>query len=177
MSLITKAIIREHFDTDLVDDAVQRLIDEAEALVDKSYGQLATQTDELRECSLSTVLFLSRRAISITTITEEVQGTEGDYTATVLASDDFQTRYEGRQIERLSGGTNSRATWGDIVTVVYVPEDEMAARTGVIIDLVKLSAQYNAMHSEEIGDYRGTSLDYEKERKAILQRLARFPFA
>lgn len=180
MSLVTIAQFKEHFETDLVGTALQELLDDAEAEIDKRHGQLATGVDTFENVELATALFLSRQAKlvgGITTVTEEIRLGDGSYQTTVLAADDYQQRYEGRQIERLSTGTNPRRTWGNTVTVVYVPNDDTIRRTRVIIDLVKLAIQYNAMKSEAVGDYKSQSLGYDKERARILATLEDWPFA
>jgi len=175
-SLLTTDELREHFETDLKDAAVQRLIDDAESEIDERIGQLATGTDTFEGDILATALFLSRRAKTITTATEEIRS-GGGYQTTVLDPTDYKLRYEGRQIERLTSGVNPRSTWGDIVTVVYVPEDDTNRRKRVAVDLVKLAAQYSALDSEKIGDYSAKSAKYEAHRSEILARLESWSWA
>lgn len=176
MSLLTIDELRDHFNTDLIDGALQRLVDDAEAEIDERHGELGTQTDTFKGDILATALFLSRKAQSISTVTEEIKS-GGSYDATILASDDYQLRFEGRQIERLASGTNPRSTWGDIVTVVYVPKDETARRKRVTVDLVKLAAAYNALDSETTGDYASRSLRYTNERASLIAQLESWPWA
>jgi len=172
MSDLTVVALRAHLETDLEDAALQRFIDDAESEVIRRYGERSTQTDTFTGEILATALFLSRKATVITTVVEEVAGTE-----TTLASDDYRLRYEGRQIQRLATGTNPRTTWGEVVTVVYEPKDELANRLRVSVDLVKLAVAYNALDSEAAGDYSAKSVRYEKERAEILGRLASWGFA
>ena len=177
MGLVTVAVLREHVETDLSDDALQRLLDDAEAAVDKKAGELTTETDTYEGEILATALFLSRKASSITTVTEELKDIDGGYEETILSENDFKLRYGGRQMERLPDGDHPRRTWGDVVTVVYTPLDETAERTRVIIDLTRLAVQYNALKSEGVGDYKSASVDYEAEREKILSRLEGWPWA
>jgi len=176
MSLFTIAQLRAHVITDLTDDALQDLLDDAEAAIIERHGELETQTDTFDGEINATALFLKRKAQSITTVTEEIR-TGDDYDETILDSTDYKLRYDGRVIERLTSGVNSRRTWGDVVTVIYVPVDEEAQRKRMAVDLVKLSLHYNALQSESVGDYKTVSVDYEKSREQILSRLKRWNFA
>jgi hypothetical protein len=169
---MTIAELRAHVKTDLTDDALQQLLDDAEAAIEEAHGQLETQTDTFEGETGANALFLSRKALTITTVVEEVCGV-----STTLETDDYVMRYENRQIKRLTTGTNPRRTWGDVVIIAYVPVDETAQRTRMAIDLVKLAVQYNALGSESVGDYKMTGLVYEDERNKILSRLRKWNFA
>lgn len=168
MSLITVAEVRNHVETDLVDAALQQLIDDAELEIDIRIGAVSAQIDEIENDEpLSALIFPTRKILSITSILEEI----GD-DITTLASNDFRLRQGGNAIERLSTGTNARSAWGEIMTVTYVPIDDTASRKRVTIDLLKLAVNYNALDSERIGDYSATSKKYEDERSALINRLA-----
>lgn len=176
MSLLTVEQMREHVETDLSDTEVQRLIDAAEEEIIDKYGPHATQTDELDECRLSNVLFLTRPASEITTVTEEIH-TNGSIEQTPLDPDDYDLTADGWRIRRLTTGTNPRGTWGDVVIVQYTPKDETSKREGVLIDLVKLAAQFSGLDSEKTGDYQSSQKDYQKSRNQVLGRLSRRMFA
>lgn len=176
MSMISVADLREHLETDLVDGAVARLIDDAEKEIDEQHGQLATQTDEFQGEVTANALFLTRIATGITTVTEEIKS-GGTYTATVLAADDYELKFRGRQLRRLVDGTNPRSTWGDTVTVIYVPQDDKERRARMTVDLVKLAVAFNALDSEKIGDYSMKAARYEATRQDILNRLTSWGFA
>ena len=162
----------EHVETDLGDDALVRLIADGESDIIRGFGPHITQTDQMEELQLSTQVFLSRVADTILSVTETVGDTE-----TVLAADDYELLFNGRVLKRLNGGTNARYTWGDFLTIQYTPVDDASRRTRILIDLCKLSIEYNAKKSEGTGDYRMTAVDYENERTKILSRLQSFPFA
>jgi len=173
MSLATIAEVRNHVETDLVDIALQQLIDDAELEIDVRIGEVDEQIDEIEnEEPFPSLIFPSRKVSSVTSIIEEI----GD-DITTLEDDDFRLRQGGAAIERLSTGTNPRSTWGEIITVEYEPIDDTARRKRVIIDLVKLAVNYNALDSERIGDYSATSKKYEDERAALINRLASGGFA
>jgi hypothetical protein len=173
MALLTVAQVRAHVETDLADEALERLIDDADAEIIDRAGAVDEQTDEMHGVELATALCLSRRASEITEVVETVSEDE-----TTLAADDYSLRAGGLFLDRLSTGTNGRSTWGDSVVVTYTPVDRTARRTRVLIDLVKLSVQYNALRSESVGDYSATSAEYETERERLLGRLREgLPFA
>ena len=176
MSALTVAQFREHLETDLVDAALQRHIDGAEELIVKVAGELHTETDVVRYAVGANTLFLERRASSITTVIEELEIVEGTFETTILAADDYRL-LSTNQLKRLSSGTNPRATWGNVVTVIYVPESDAFTRLGVTIDLVKLAVQFTGLDSEKIGEWAASQSKYEAKKAATLQKLAGFPFA
>lgn len=166
MALLTVAQARAHVETDLTDEALQRLVDDAELEIIEYAGEADEQVDETRNAQLSTCLLLSRKAVEVIAVVEEIGGDE-----TTLAADDYRLRNGGHEIERLGDGTNPRTTWGETVTVSYVPADRAARRVRVMIDLVKLAVRYSGAKSESIGDFSSTSMDYEEERSRLLSRL------
>jgi len=165
-ALLTLAQIREHVETDLSNDALQRLIDSEDAEIVQRYGALSTQTETLRGGSER--LFLSRLVSSITSISEEV----GE-TTTTLAADDYEIWWN-QELDRQADGTHGRSTWGERVTVVYVPQTMTAQRTAVLTQLVQLAVRYNGVEQESVGsgDYSATSADYQRERERLLRKLA-----
>lgn len=166
MSLLTQSEFEEHFETDLSDIAIDRLIDDAEREIIVRFGAHLTQTD-YRD-GLERLLFLSRPASSITTVVETIAETD-----TTLSSDDYQLEVGGHQLRRLASGTNGRTYWGDRVKVTYVPEDDTARRKRVQLDLVKLALQYEGSKSTKIGNLAMDIGDYQKQRDSILSALAR----
>ena len=164
MALLTKTELKEHVETDLVDDAVNRLLDDAEAEIIRRFGAHVTQVDE--PLGGDKYLFPSRPITTVTSIVETVGTTD-----TTLAADDYKLIHSNRQIERLGDGTNGRLTWGDRVKITYVPSDNQDTRKRVQIDLVKLAIQYDVVRTVESGNYSATFPDYEKERDKILGRL------
>lgn len=171
MALITKAQLQEHYETDLADDALDRVIDACDAEIVKRFGPHTLQTDTMREVQLSTSIFLSRRATTITSVTEEIRSEDGLIDETVLAADDYKLRRGNLELERLADGTNGRTRWGDIVTVVYIPTDETALRTRVEIELCMLALEFDALDEERTGDYTSRRRKYEDEREGLLAAL------
>lgn len=176
MSTLTVAQLREHLETDLLDAALQRHIDDAEKEVDKVAGKLTAETDEVKHATQANSLFLRRHASTVTTVVEELEVTKGTFVPITLDPTDYRLVGD-YQLMRLSSGVNSRATWGDIVTVVYVPESDAAARLIVIVSLVKLSVQFSGLDSEKVGDWSASQSKYAAKKNEVLQKLTGFPFA
>ena len=170
MSLLTPTQMRVHIENDLDDTELQRIIDSVEEEMVDKYGPHTTQTDELDESRLSNVLFLSRRASAIVTVTEEYRA-GGDVDSTVLSADDYDLTEEGERLRRLSSGTNPASTWGDTVIVTYTPRDETSKREGVLIAMVKLDVQFQGLEAEKGGDFQSQQENYEKNRNNALGRL------
>ena len=171
-NLLTTAQVREHVETDLVDDALGRLNDAADLRVIQRGGPLANETDtfvvdsndypEGRDKSI----FLERLPGAISSVSEQIF----DNTPVVLAADDY---YQvGTQLERRDDGTNPRSRWGHRVIVAYVPESDEAIRKQIIIDLIKLEVAYQGVAKEKAGDYSMEAPDYQAEQERILSQLA-----
>ena len=62
--------------------------------------------------------------------------------------------------------------WGEI-TVRGTPDmTEITTRRGMLVDLVRLAVQYNALSRERSGSYESYSVsNYQRERESILNRL------
>jgi len=176
MSTLTVAQFREHLETDLVDAALQRYINDAEQQIIKVAGELHTESDVVKYAVGANVLFLKRVASSITTVIEELETVEGTFVATTLATDDYRL-LSTNQLKRLSSGTNPRGTWGDLVTIIYVPESDASVRVGVTIDLVKLAVQFSGLDSEKIGEWSASQSKHEAKKAEALRKLGGFPFA
>jgi hypothetical protein len=162
--LLSLAEIRELFETDLGDVALQTLLDAAEEEIVTHAGAHVSASDFFRD-PRARILFLQRKAASITSITERVGDTE-----TVLDATDYRV-VTPRELMRSLEGPNPRFFWGDEVTVDTVPVDDTDTRKRVQADLVKLSAQYQGLSEESGGDFKQRFPEYELERAKILSRL------
>jgi len=164
MTLLTKEEFTEHFDTDLSQDAIDRLLNDAESEINRRFGSLTSQIEDHQD--EGRYLFLQRPASSITSIVETVGTTD-----TTLETDDYALYHGNRMIKRLTTGINGRTNWGDRIRVTYVPASDSNQRKRVQLDLVKLAIQYQGLSTQESGNYSANFLDYEKEREKILSRL------
>lgn len=171
MTLLTVEELREHVATSLVDDALQRLLDDAEAEIDRYAGPLGVPVTELIDGGYGRVI-TSRRVSSVTSIVE----TAGSSTTT-LSGDDWRLR-SAYVVERLSTGTNPRWRWSDLVTIVYLPVDDEATRKVVQLELVKLEIAFTpGLAAETVGAWTqqyvtSGSAPLDEQRAAVLSRLA-----
>ena len=167
--LVTADQVREHLGSNSVDtdEVLQRLIDEADAEVVSRYGPhsidgLVTEVHP----GGSFRLFPHRAVKEITKVTE----TDGNVSV-VLSDDDYRSWYGGRMLQRLADGNHPRGCWGERVELEFTPVDTDPQRRMAIILLVQLGLQYSGLKSESVGPYSAQSLDYAKEREAILKQL------
>lgn len=163
MTLLTSEQFEEHFETDLGDDALDRLLTDAEDTIVRRFGPHTTQVEWLD--GLEELIFLQRRVSSITEVVETIADEE-----TILSADDYSLE-SYRILRREYDGTNGRRRWGDRVKVTYVPEDETGRRKRVQMDLVKLAIQHEGLKSAGVGNLRLDANDYQKRREEILMAL------
>ncbi len=180
MTILTVTELRQHIETDLVDAALQRVADDAEALINAKAGIITAKTEDFNAFGFprgrDRILFT---VLAIDTVTSILERDNLDDAGTVLSTDDWE-KQGGRQLIRVSGGTNSRSLWAQHVTVVYVPLADTAIRIMVQVDLVKLSLMYSGAAREEDGDFEVHHKDSTETAK-ILSRLetgnSKFPIA
>lgn len=160
--------VREHVETTLGDEALQRLLDAAYETLDEylgsDTGDYAGTITELLTPRVGDLLRLSRRALSVEAVTE---GT------TELEADDYRLRPSGQVIQRLDTGTNPATCWRARADVRYTPLVDGAERDRVALALVKLDLNHDpGIVQETIGSWtemRGQqSGAYADERAAIL---------
>ncbi len=165
--LVNAAMLRENVETNLADSALEQLIDDADAAV-VGYCGPHNQDGPFEEIlpGGSSRLFPSRAVESVDKVTETV-GT----VSTDLSPDDYRSWYGGRMLERLSNGPHALPYWGGRVLLRYTPVSTDAQRRMAIIRLVQLGIQYSGVQSERVGPYSSQSLDYTRERDAILKQL------
>lgn len=166
MTILTAEEAREHIETSLGDEALERLLEAAEAAIIDRAGSnptedTATATAEERHSPRGDLLMLSRVPGVIVTVTE---GT------TELDPEDYAQR-PGSAILRRVG-----RSWCGRVTVAYIPEGDLAERIRVQLALVKLDlAATPGVTSERIGPWQQQTADgstYAAEREALLASLA-----
>lgn len=173
MALLTLVQLKEHVEAELADAALQHLLDAADQTIEERFGAITAQVDEYvvddnqypdgRDQSV----VLTRKAPSITTVTEQLFNDTPD----TLATDDYDLR--GFLLERLDTGTNPRGKWGHRVVVTYIPFDDTKQRIPVEVNLVKLELAYRGLSSEKAGDYTMDAREYHRERESILGALKR----
>ena len=165
MAILTLAQVREHIETDLGDDPLTRLIDDADQEIIDRLGVLASQSETLD--GGDALLHLRRKALSITSAVERIL--ETDYT---LASNDFELLPDGFRVQRKQGTNYPYTIWRGLTTIVYVPADETASRKRLLVDLVKLAVAFQGVAGSGIGDARIQHVsDYQGERNRLFDSL------
>lgn len=157
---MTLAQLREHVETDLTDEALQRILSAAEADVLRAAGPESGAVDEFEAELPGRFVCLRQPADSITSVTE-YRGTA----SLVLTSSDYELRADGRRLYRVG------AYWAPRVVVAYAPVIDMEGRELAAVDLVRLALQDTGTASERVGDYSSQAADYRKEHARILARV------
>lgn len=170
-SCITVAQLKEHVETDLGTDALQRIIDDACSLVAERAGPQTAVTQRFVDMGLQTLWLARTPALPFTTVTEDG--------VTLVLDTDFRLLYDGRGMERIDAASGYVRSWGREVVLVYNRQDDTARRVRVTIDLCKLALSYTGHSDESEGDVRQANPDYQRERESILRglRSSAFTFA
>jgi len=173
-TLLSLSAIREHVETDLGDDALTRLIEDADQEIIDRLGALAEATEVKR--GGGEMLHLDRKAQSISSAVERIG--ETDYP---LAANDYELLDDGYRVQRKQGDDQPASSWRGRVTVVFVPADETAGRKRLLADLVRLAVRYSAVGAERLGDVSVDHVDYQAEREKLFRaftgRNRRLPLA
>lgn len=171
-SLLAPGDIREFEPApELSDDALQLLIDAAEAEITRFAGDPDAAVEWI--AGGQQVIALAQKAGSITSVVEHSELAD----PVTLALGDYEIDPTGYLLYRRRTGTHPRSRWWGRVIVTYVPVDSVAIRTGVEIDLVRLMVSYApGTTSETVGAWTtqlasNSVWNNSKERDAILSRL------
>jgi hypothetical protein len=169
---LSVAQFREFVQTDLVDDAVQRLLNANSLAIDERAGPPGpiAMTIYPRQQRL---LFFDRPIASITSITEFFPDPVG-ISGVVADATDYRLRDGGRTLERWGYGTHPADWWSSRMEIVYVPVDDTAERVRVLVKLCQLDInRAPGISQTRIGEYMVQSRNepYDDEREAILASL------
>jgi hypothetical protein len=143
MAILTVDEFREHVSTSLEDDAVQRLLDAAEAEIVRYAGAPGSASEVYT--GQGRFITLASPAASIASVTEYRSGT-----TTTLAADDYFLYPSGLVLERITGGTHPWHCWRGRAVVTYVPADDADIRIGVQLDLVNLALNFEPGKGMEV---------------------------
>lgn len=173
MALITAADVRRKVQTALDDTDLTAIIAEEEAaLVARlgAHGDGVTPITEIARRSGGSV-WLKRPAVSVTSLSEAPYG--GATFTTIDATSYYTYPMQGRidvYPASISDTDESR-----IVSVVYVPADDQAARKRVLTELVRLALEQTAMRQESVaGEYSYTAPDWDVQRAKLYRSLHYF---
>ena len=164
-ALLTATEMRTHIETCLVDAALQRIIDAADAEIILRLGPLATSTEVV--AGGEHYLHLTRKSTAIVSAVERTNTGIDGYEDTTLVATDYNLLDDGYRVERLATGTNQSITWLGQVSIVSTPVSDSARRVQLEIDLVKLAVKYDAISADKIADTSTTSLNYTQERERL----------
>lgn len=176
-------------ETDIPDEEIQRIIDEANAEIVRRYGPHANPLTPITVTvpgGYPTVT-LARPidAMQALTIVDSWRSSfSGTVTATTLTVSDYKVWDDGRTIERLFTGTNPGYRWGNQfrdsfgwggatgwVDVTYTPVNDGNQREEVIIKLVRLTLDYDPSTRIRMGDVDVFPISYHDERERLLSSL------
>jgi hypothetical protein len=172
---LTKDEIRKHlpdYPTGAAfDDALQRLLNTAQAAIDRAAGPPGNVVEWFE--TSSKYVHPSRPAAGIVSVKELVGTTE-----TTLATNDYRLWPGGATLERLVTGTNARGAWTGRVVLEYTPaRPTEVEREFAQLQLVKLFLAYHpGLTQETIGSWSQAFASNERwnwaiERDAILEAL------
>lgn len=153
MTILTVSELREHLETDLGNDALGRLADDAESLIIATAGATTARTENSNAWGFpggrERIIFAALAINSITSIKER---DDLDSAKVTLSTDDYEQQGK-RQLIRLRNGTNPRSLWAQHVELIYVPTVDTAIRKMVQVDLVKIEIMYSGALREKQGDF------------------------
>lgn len=160
--------VRAKVQTDLDDSALGDIIANEEAALSARLGAPPDGTTAITEVLINTEggsLYTKRPVATVTSVTESSTLTS---TPATLAATDYYLMGTRGQFIRLAGCVS----WGQLVTVVYVPADSAALWKQVIIELVRIALEQTTMRQESVaGEYTYQAPDWNVARERQYRRL------
>jgi hypothetical protein len=172
--VFSSELLRELVPTTLGDDAVQRLLDDAEAAITAYAGAVGTAV-ELVTGGYERIV-TTRPVASLTSIVER----DGGFSPVTLDTTDYEL-FAPFVLLRKRTGTNQSSHWRGPIRVSFVPVDDTNTRKIVQIELCKLEMATNpGLASETVGAWTQTyssigSKSVPEQRADILSRLREGP--
>lgn len=171
--------VKKRYETDLDDDEIQLVIDEANQSVIDKFGPHANPlkpiTERFRGYSKTIVLSRQIDVNEFVLITERNTYEGWGDEIVILDATDYRINPDLYTIERLITGLNARSRWGSDIDVTYTPVNDGNAREEVIIKLTILSLRYEGgfagLGSKRVGDVSLSEADYRSQREALLNSL------
>lgn len=169
MAILTVSDIREHYNTDAADAAIQRLLDAEEEAILRYVGPASSDITQVFLYPPKNIV-LDKEAIAIVSVTEDDE---------VLTTDEYTLLDGGRILVRKGWiFDTSYVYWGEDVEVVYTPYDDSDSRARVQAYLVGIGLAQNGYRVERNTEILQEPLNYQKERVRTLRSLKRgFTFA
>lgn len=172
--------VKQRTETDLTDDEIQLIIDEANNEVIQRYGPhpdpanpiTVTLEGDRERLVLARAIDTSEPIV----ITEFYDWFAiGGETTYVLVPTDYRIiEPYNTTIMRWWGGNSTYPSrrWAHRVDIEYTPVNDGDQREEVIIKIVILTIQYDAFKQQTIGDFSGQTNDYNDERNKLLNTLS-----
>lgn len=161
-TLITTDQVREHVETGISDDALDRLITAAdEDIVGVAGPHDPDDTMQVRVEAHPHRIYLPRRASIIDTLEDSYDGQNWQERGSAT----FELLNGGRMIQTLSIAFRPRAR------VTFTPIATNPKRIAALIQLVRLANAHSAYTSESDDTYNVAMIDHGKERSRILRNL------
>ncbi len=167
MPTLTIAQIRNQVQTDILDTALQRIVDAEEKRIEKAAGK-ETAVTEYKFAGGLVEFFTQRPILVITSIKE--RRTKAS-TQVTLAADDYRI-FGDRLIRRLTTGTNGFDFWGAEVEILYNPTENLDRRNQALVELVRISVEEKAIKADKDGDVTTTYRNPARARKELLDGLS-----
>lgn len=184
MALLTIEDLREHIDTALGNNALQRLMDANEAAIVNRAGPLGVPvTQVVNQNGYESIIFLTR-ALQVLDSPPSPVIIEGfGFTdARTLESDDY--RMIGKTVRRIDFGANPGFYFLTPIQITGIPEDDTDERIRVLIELCQLDINFKpglasfttGKHSETYSRQGNTGGNtYLADREALLDSLVHPP--
>jgi hypothetical protein len=156
--------LRQYIETDLPDQVLAAYSAEADAAIVARYGSHSA------DITPPLIKFMYG-GDSVLLHVPEVVSAIHENGVLLVAGTDYRKRQD-HVYERLPLGH----FWGEDdpdfeVEVRYAPLNDTEARKRILVQLVKLTMDYNGLKTERVGDYGSESLDFEAERRRIFKSL------
>jgi len=167
-SLLTIPEVQAVLPSALDDRHLQEVVEREEAEIIKHYGAHyvdgSTPLIEVHPGGGKS-LFLRRGITSVSEVQERLNVSDSP---AIRASTDYFVWLEEGRLERLPVG----AKWGLWVQVSYVPLDDRTQRKQVLLDLIRLALERQALQSESVaGEYSYSAPDWEEARAKLIRKL------
>ncbi len=160
--MVTVDDLRARVETDLDNPTLQRILDAAVKAVDRAAGSATEQTQTMVATNSAWIATV-RPVVSVTSI-DEARGARS--TPVTLSANDYRIVGDYRLL-RMNDGDNPSGCWGNVVTIVYVPQVDQDVRDRVVLDLSQVDLKFDAFNESKSGDWSGKA-DWKKARATLL---------
>lgn len=162
-TLLTLDAVRANVETDLSNDALQRVIDGEDAYIRKMVGPHDGEfTETIR--GEGYLLWLTKQAASVSLVKEYGWRADPQRPQT-LAATAYTIEQYGHALWR------RYLAWDTFVDVTYTPVEENALRIKALIELVRLAAQDTGVANQRVGSYSSVAFPRDEERRRIIAPL------